>query len=244
MKRKLKKELMLYFQAPVPKRKTKFIRSLEMPKLRLRDVLWSQVRYISKLVWLLSGCFFVASYWAGRFAEPRYLIAVFALIPFLVMLSVTECMRSCRYGMEELEQASRFSLKSVILTRMILLGLGNIILLILLSVVWGVFLQGISGWRCLLYLMSSYMLTASGGLVITRKMRGRECVPACFGFAVFVCGTELCLFSLFPAAFAPENEMYWLAAGIALAIVLGREVMRIVRLAQGMQCVREQNKAV
>ena len=43
-----------------------------------------------------------------------------ALLPFVALLAVTEGTRSAVYGMEELELATRFSLKSVLLARLCL----------------------------------------------------------------------------------------------------------------------------
>ena len=45
-----------------------------------------------------------------------------ALLPFLVPLAVSEGAKSTLYGMEELETASRFSRKSVLLARLCLIG--------------------------------------------------------------------------------------------------------------------------
>ena len=44
------------------------------------------------------------------------------LLPFVALLAVTEGTRSAVYGMEELELATRFSLKSVLLARLCLVG--------------------------------------------------------------------------------------------------------------------------
>ena len=57
--------------------------------------------------------------------DEKYVGAVYGLVPFLVLISVTESTRSYRYEMEELELSSRFSLKSIVMARMVILGVGG-----------------------------------------------------------------------------------------------------------------------
>lgn len=60
-----------------------------------------------------------------------------ALLPFLVPLAVSEGAKSTLYGMEELETASRFSRKSVLLARLCLIGTFHAVLLLALTLLLG-----------------------------------------------------------------------------------------------------------
>ena len=65
--------------------------------------------------------------------NPNVLWITAALLPFVALLAVTEGTRSAVYGMEELELATRFSLKSVLLARLCLVGSLHAVLLLCLT---------------------------------------------------------------------------------------------------------------
>ena len=86
---------------------------------------------------MASVCLCVLIYVATYVMEEIYVSMIYGVVPFLVMLSVTESMRSYRYGMEELELSARFSLKSIVMARMLMLGIGNLAVLIAIAGVLG-----------------------------------------------------------------------------------------------------------
>ncbi len=216
MKRKRREELAAYFEAPKPERKQVFVRQFKLPKMNLWHVTVMQARYVSKWVWIFSVLFFSGIVLIAQTAELRYVGMALGFVPFLVMFSVTESTRSYRYGMEELELSARFSLKSIIMARMVVLGLGN------LAVLAGAMLVLCSQVRINpVYLMTPYFLTAGGGLYIVRKVRGKESNLLCFGLAAFVCVAVLCLSWQFDSIYRPQNVWIWAcvcAAGVMLTI--------------------------
>lgn len=227
MNRKLQRELAEYFEAPRPTGKRKFLRQLGAQKISVPYMVWMQARYISKWVWLCSALFCVFAVALVHCAEPRLVHAIYGCVPFLVMLTVTESTRSYRCGMEELELAARFSLKSIIMARMIMLGLVNIVLLVGICLMPGN-LEGIN----LLHLFAPYFVTAGGGLCIARKIRGNEGTFLCFALAVLVCVVELCLPFRFGNMFASEYAWIWmLVCGVGIIITF-RESYRTIRMSE------------
>ena len=104
--------------------------------------------------------------------NPNVLWITAALLPFVALLAVTEGTRSAVYGMEELELATRFSLKSVLLARLCLVGSLHAALLLCLTLLcrgdWGGLLwtdRGVSFGPLT-------FLTAYGGLWLSRRLRG------------------------------------------------------------------------
>ena len=87
--------------------------------------------------------------------------------------------------MAELEMASRFSLKSLILARMEIMGLLHLLLLSL-SAFAGYRQGGVSLLHTGVYLLVPYLLTNTTGLYLSRRMRGRECLYAVLAAAVVV----------------------------------------------------------
>ena len=63
--------------------------------------------------------------WAASFASENTVWIVSAFTPFLALLLIAESTKSAIYGMNELEMSARFSLKSVVLARLIILGVFN-----------------------------------------------------------------------------------------------------------------------
>ncbi len=61
----------------------------------------------------------------GFFASENTVWIVSAFTPFLALLLIAESTKSAIYGMNELEMSARFSLKSVVLARLIILGVFN-----------------------------------------------------------------------------------------------------------------------
>ena len=224
MKRKRREELAAYFEAPGPEKKQAFTRQFGMQKMNLLHVVSMQARYISKGVWIFSVIFFGVAFLLAQAAEAKYVGMIVGLIPFLVMLSVTESMRSYYYQMEELELSARFSLKSIVMARMVMLGLGN------LAVLAGVMLVLRGRMQIsIIYLMSPYFLTAGGGLCIVRNLRGKESILLCFGLAALVCGVSLYLPWRFEAVYAPQNTWIWVCACITGMLVTARESYRMIR---------------
>lgn len=223
MERKRREELAAYFEAPKPVGKRAFTRQFGMQRMSWLHMVAMQARYISKWVWIFSLLFFGITYLVAQATEWKYVSMVLGFVPFLVMLSVTESMRSYRYGMEELEVSTRFSLKSIVLARMVILGLGNTAVLTGIMVV----LRNQSQIH-IAYVMAPYFLTAGGGLRIVRNLRGKESTMLCFGLASLVCVLELYIPWQFEVLFTPENVWLWISACVIGLIVTVRESYRMV----------------
>ena len=117
--------------------------------------------------------------------NPQEVWRVSALLPFAALATVTELSRSARYHMEELEMSARFSLKTLLMARLTLLGLGNLVLLaVLLPLVTGWSQLPLTQTGCML--LCPYCLTSLICLVLSRRFRGSEVVFVCAGVAATV----------------------------------------------------------
>ena len=229
MERKRKEELADYFAAPRPERKRAFVRQYGSQKMNLFHVVAMQTRYLSKWVWIFSGLFFGCTYWLSQIANTAYVSMLLAAIPFLVMISVTETTRSYRYGMEELELSARFSLKSIVLSRMVVLGLGNLVVLT------GVMLLlGSNAQINMVHIMTPYFLTAGGSLYIVRYLRGSESTFPCMALAVLICALELYLPWQFEMVFSPENMWIWAFSCVMGIMMTVRESYRTIRMTENL----------
>lgn len=210
-----KTELQQGFAPPSPAKKREFLRRFSAPAPRLSDVLWAQLGYIQTWVWILSGVIYAATV-LMMFTDFPYLLQVLsACTPLLALTIVSESSRSSRYGMEELELSTRFSLKTVVLARLIPLGCVHPIGLLLLSLGFG------RPHAAILYTTAPFLLTAFLGLSVTRKYRSHEALYACGGIAFGISLLTMFSHQICSAIYQAQHLIWWIAAVAALTIATG-----------------------
>lgn len=185
MKRELKKELEYAFEAPEPLHKKAFLRRLEQPKISMPAFIFSQIGYIRRWIWILSVLVFVLSVMGAVWMPADTVWVISALMPLLALTVVSESGRSENYEMAELEMATRFSLRSVILARLGILGAENLVILGILMPV-GMWKQGFGAIQAGIHILLPYLMMTFAGISIVRRIRGREAVYICVGVAVCV----------------------------------------------------------
>lgn len=218
MKPTLKRELQKVFEAPAPTRKEEFLKKMPQTEISELSFMMSQIGYIPKYVWgIFSFTFGMAIVW-GCIMQKDVLWIISALIPFIALSILTENARSGVYLMAELEMAARFSLKSVILARMGILGAAHLLLLMFLIPLCAMYNLG-TIFQVGLYILVPYMLTVFIGLWATRKIHGMESMYVCMGIAVGVSGMNILVRRIFPVIYEMEYVPIWII-GFAFLIVL------------------------
>lgn len=218
IKKQEKEMLQQMFAVPEPKRKRAFLRTLPRQNVGLRNLVLSQAAYIRKWVWAASILLFGSVVWLAQYTELESIWLLSAVMPFGALLLILEFARSAAYGMAELEMTSRFSLRTVFLARMSMLGAAQLLGLIPVAVVLGVQLLK-SG----VYILVPYLLTAVLGLIAVRRLTGRESLFVCGSISAGVCA--LCPLSrlYIPALYGAEGFGWWMLATVLLAVVLMKE---------------------
>lgn len=227
MDRRLKEELTKYYEAPAPQRKQAFVRKFGIQKINLAYLTMLQARYISKWTWFCSVLFCVLTYVMSCTVDDKYISVVFAILPFWVMVSVTESMRSYRYGMEELELSTRFSLKSIVMARLLVMGVGNLAAFAVLSGI----LSDSSHFH-VLHVMTPYFITAGGGLYIVRNIRGSENTLYCFILAAVISVLELIIQWEYNEFYLQKNTDFWAVFCVAGVLFTLRECYRTIRMTE------------
>ncbi len=204
----------------------------------LPSYLLSQNTYISKWIWWKSAEVYASASlmaaspgMAGDRNQNQVIWGISALAPLLAMTVIEESGRSQSCQMAELEMATRFSLRSVALARLGILGLENLGMLILF-----VFMgrggdgagQGGSMVQAGLGILLPYLLTSFLGLRIVRSFRGREAVYYCFGMAACI---SILVFMMPDHMRYPEQErnlLWWAAGTFALGVGTVKQYVRLV----------------
>lgn len=173
------------FEAPAPLRKAQFFRQAAPVPSCSGNLFFTQLCYIRKRIWGISALLFAVSLAASLLLSVDILWSASALAPFLALMMVAETGRSKRYGMTELEMATRFSLRRVLLARLFLLGTGNLLLL-------GVFVPlSLAGGQTPplqagLGIATPFLLTTFLCLHVVRRHRGGDDIYLCAGISACV----------------------------------------------------------
>lgn len=228
MNKKLKTALLAGFEAPAPARKKAFLRSIPQPPIRLLSFVCTQAGYIRKWVWVVSALIFAAGILGADYLEADILWGICACMPLLALGVLTESGRSERYGMAEFELSTRFSLKSVVLARLGILGAADFSLFCLLVPFAGRN-NGAGILQTGVYMACPYLLTTFGGLWAVRRVRGRESAYLCAGIAAAVSTGSLWISQAFPAAYARQSFLWWVAAFLIFGFGTTRECVQMVK---------------
>ncbi len=131
------------------------------------------------------------------------------------------------YGCFMEKVTARFSLKSVVLARMGILGISHLLLLMFLIPVCAVHNLA-TVFQGGLYVLVPYMLTVFIGLWTTRRVHGMESLYICMGIAVGVSGMNFFARSIFPILYEMEYMTIWIIGFIILIILVVREMKKSI----------------
>lgn len=134
--RELKQCIKRAFPVPEPEHRQEFLAHHGGTQFVMsrRAFYLTQLGYIRKRIWLLSGLLMVLAvrmaYFIGNRSlemgrEKALLCCISAVVPLLAVLVIAEVNRSFTCGMNELEMSTRHNLLEVYLARGIFMGVGN-----------------------------------------------------------------------------------------------------------------------
>lgn len=208
-----------------------FIKKYQKRKMNIFDLLWQQAEHIGKvnaLIGVIVLAAFITCIQGVEVLDVFALTRISALIPAIGVIALAGVNRSEKWGMDELEMAARFSLRSVKLARLLLVGIIDVIILGIAAL--AVKLEGsVRPVQAVLVVAVPYLATAWGCLAITRKIHSKMDIYACMGWAAviaFLCGVS-------------SEEVAWagLVTGgmaicvlvVALVVMIGIEISKMVK---------------
>ncbi len=228
MKQNIHQLLQSAFEAPPPAHKEEFLRTA--PRIRISNLsfILYQAAYIRKWIWVISAFAFALSLSAVCLMDQEVLPALSALIPFIAISVGIESGSSSIYNMAELELSSRFSLKSVLLARMEILGISHLFLLCIL-IPLGSIRNTNTLWQTGVYLLVPYLVTTGTSLWISRKIRGKDANYAYIGTAAIVSGASLYLPVILPCYYQTDYLFRWVILLIIFIIFTVTEFTKIIQ---------------
>lgn len=191
MNKQIKRSIQKAFEAPEPNQqeKERFLRTLPQPQISMWQFILTQATYLRKQTLFFSMLLLFPALIGAYYIEKNTMWIVSAFIPFLGLLAVTENARSIVCGMNEFEMSTRFSLKSVILARMGVLGTLDVFVLCCLTPLCRIG-NNFSLLQTGIYLFVPYLLTVNISLWITRCFHSKEAIYGCMGVAVLISGAN------------------------------------------------------
>ncbi|MBQ4055133.1 MAG: hypothetical protein IJD17_05410 [Clostridia bacterium] len=219
MNNKLQRNIQKAFEAPQPNRKerSRFLRALPQPRIGMLRFILTQATYMRKLTWVFSVLLLFPAVIGAVNVAKQTLWIVSAFVPILGLLAVTESTRSAMYAMSEFEMSTRFSLKSVVLARMSILGLINFTVITVLTPLCSIG-NDFSLLRTGMYLLVPYLLTVNISLWIARRINDKEIIYGCMCVAVIVSGLNVGLHFVTDLIYREIYTGWWIVLSVFLLI--------------------------
>lgn len=235
MNRKFKAQIKSAFNAPKSAKKKEFLQYLSFPKATYTDFIFSQIGYIRKRVWLLSGAIVIGAFFGLKYVYADNVFCMLWLIssvlPFVTLTAVTEILRSTSYHMAELEMSCRYSLADIVLVRLGILGSTNFFAFIALLLLFiGKTNYGLL--RLGAYLFVPFMLTCTLSLVLLNHFKIRETTYICGGISCFVSILNSVLVNSWQSMFTDRYLFLW---EIVFFVLLSLMVFQTIKLIKKME---------
>ena len=173
MKNEWEKQLNKAFYIPEPKRKAEFLKNIRAREVNTIEMLWQQTSYIRISVWLFAAAIVAFAIGGSLLKVEGTKSFITMIMPFTAAAAVLETKRSQKYNMTELEMATRFSLRSVVFARMIVLGIVALFILCVSSPVIAVAFDG-KIILIAIHILIPYLVTMIISLQLERSAIGRR----------------------------------------------------------------------
>lgn len=203
---------------------------LEVKRRRQRidfmSFLKRQVRFIGWKIWLGQGVLLLLLYGVFAFTTEgpllhsvRYTAYFLCCLSMLLMLSAAPMFYRCiRYTMYEIELASRFSIVKLLFARILIIGIGDVVLLTGLLWLTAIKTQ-MRAESALLYILLSYLTAGAGflyllGHVPVKKLQMGSIGLGCALFSLFFLLKQYC-----PVFFVQTFSVGWVAVCLMLFLI-------------------------
>ncbi|MCB2339155.1 hypothetical protein [Clostridium estertheticum] len=178
-----------------PMRVIEFIHenSLSIPKFRAsnKQFILSQIGFIRKRIWIFQiiilgllclGFYNIRTQDSLNF---RTFSLISILAPFLLIVNVDEISRVYNKSMLEIEFSTKNSLKKVLVTKMLILGITDCIALIIMMIFAGN-IMNISILRVIMYTLVPFNLVCIGCMKLMKYFNGNELNYACVTYSALL----------------------------------------------------------
>lgn len=169
---------------------------------------WSQISFVKKKVWLVQ--FLTLLFCGITLLEtsnmPNTIGLASTIIPLVFLSGARELSRAFVYDTVEVELATRFTIRQVILSRITLIGLADVFVLTIIGVM-AAFILPIKMPFIFMYLCVPFLITAIGCLCILNHLHTKKCDYYCGVWGAIVMITLFFLSKAAPVLY--EASLIW-----------------------------------
>ena len=197
-----------------------FLKKYENRDLQIFEIVKLEFKYMG-IKSLLAGLLLLAILiTVVKNGDSKFIWTVSSALPVCSLVPFILISKSERYGMSELEAASRFSLRFLRVVRMLILGTISIMLVTFISLTLHM-IMNINMEMVLCVSCIPYMLNVLGCIMITRRWHSKDSIYACVGITFISCVIPFAV----EYVMKPEmiNPVFLILAVVAILIVTVRE---------------------
>lgn len=200
-------------------------------RIRYPAFLLRQIRFVGAPVWLLQGLLLLCAFWlfglmdigAVSNFEPRHfpvLLGCFAV--FIAMTGIPFVGRSVQYRMLETEMVTRISIPKLLLTRIFIIGIGNVLLLTVSFLLASTKAELGTG-SIALYLLLPYLIACCGCLFIQAYAHSGQQGFISTAFCFSLTALLFVLYKTAPVVYEQAYAPIWgvLCAICAVILIIG-----------------------
>lgn len=200
------------------------------------EFLFQQIPFMGRRIWIFQGLILILMWLLlttifqedFKYIAARHLpdlLCLFAI--FITMTGLPFLCRSYRYKMQEVETASFMSMSGLLSARLIVIGLGDGIFLLAVSLV--TFSKvSISTALVIFYLLLPFLVSCCGCIFILRSSRSRYNVFACEFFCLLILSLQFLFHTSVPQAYHRAALTGWVVLSVFFAAVLAFQIYKLI----------------
>lgn len=167
-------------------RKAEFIKKYQVRELNTWQILWMQLQYMGPQLALLCGCALAMLLGAALHVSEHFAHFTAVMLPVAALIAMTGLGRSARYGMDELEMTSRFSLRMLRIMRLGIIGIAGFFVILSVSCTVRI-LTDAAFWTAVISSALPYLLTTFLCMALIRRWHSPNNIYGCAVIAGCVC---------------------------------------------------------
>lgn len=214
--RELKKQLKNAYSFEESNSSKTFIRKHEQRGMHIGEIMLLETKYLGLRS---AGCglaLCLMLFLIAKIESVHSMWMLSSMLPICVLACITAIDKSERYGMGEFEATSRFSLRMIIATRMMILGIFSLVIITLGTVViksvFDIGLLQVLSCICL-----PYLLNIMGCLIVIRRWHASENIYGCCGVTFAAC---LIPYFIEKSEYLSSVSQGWMGAVMALVLIV------------------------
>ena len=225
--KKIIKEIQNAYEVSSDK-KTRFLRTICSPNVSLFRFINNQFKLINKKIYLSCVLYFLILMILLLSSNANQYPLLAAGIPFFSLLIVTVVNTSANYKMEELELVSLFSLKMVIMARLLIMTIITVLFIVAMSFVTSS-IKDISLLQIICYFFIPYLLNMYINFKVMKSQR-KEGIKYCLAISSVICLLTISINTYTPIKMLISNSVLYIVAFILLILTIKEIVNYLNRI--------------